>query len=326
MPIEPNERSLKTVVLVDDDTKFFELPLDAAYRWIHGIAKLGLTNTGTSPTFKQDDVLNYYKVVGIRRNGRLFKFNVPLRIHRFLERKNKGEFSYKDDPSTVASAVYMVITEFTIDFAEDVNDDFDIRALLQTKNLSKLELVIETGNKDDIASADAPTITSSTIELDIREFFGDIEGKDINDSDQIQMTDIIEQVDTIKLETDRSQFDGISQAIDLVANAAIRETALFVLDDDVRSNDLVTDVKFAKARPKKKDFIERTFESLNLKNITTYLLDNRIDGVVFIDWVEKLRSRFGLVTRSKSSELLRLLTSNSVVEANDTILVYTKFV
>ncbi len=331
MPIEANERPIKTLTLSDDTAEnILELPQDAAYRWIHGRVIFDLSNGANVPTLKENDILNYVKAIGIRRNGRLYKFRLPLHFMHVLETIKKGKAPYKKDPVTTANEDnYEAIADFTIDFARNILNDSDISALLQTKNLSNLELVVQTGNKGDIASANAPTINSAKIELEIREYFGDVNGLDINDDrDGVKMTDVIQVTEVHNLETGRTQFDKLAQNIDLVASAALLEQMLVVKDNGVLSDSRVTDVKYARVRPTagfpKRDFVERSWNALNEKNVTGYALDSKLTGVVYINWVEKLGS-LGLVTRSKSYDLLRLLT-NGVNAAQDNIEIYTMYV
>ena len=331
MPIEANERPIPSLVLKDNTPENkLELPQDGAYRWIHGRVIFNLTNTAVVPTFRDGDILKYVKFIGIQRNGRGYKYRLPLEVIHKLSILKKGKAPYKKDPSSTASAEYVAIADFEIDFAAFLLAERDTTALLQTKNLSSLHLVVQTGDKNDIASANAPTIDSVRMDLEIREYSGiNDAGQDINDSESVKMTDYIQQIETINLEAGRVEFDGKSQAIDLVAGAAILENMLIVRDNGILSDSLVTDIKFSRARADvnfpKKDLIERSWDSLNEKNVTGYNLDQRLDGIVFINWAEKL-GNFGLVTRAKSYELLRLKTIAGVAIANDTIEIYSLYV
>ena len=332
MPIEPNERPIPDLVLIPDTAENkIALPQDGAYRWIHGRIVFNLTNGTPAPSYKAGNIVNYIKNIAIQKNGRGYKYQLPLEIIHLLSIRKKGKAPYKKQPSTIANAAnYEAIVDFEIDFATFPLSDRDTTALLQTKNLSSLHLIVQTGNKNDIAFPNPPTINSCKIELEIREYTG-IDDKtklDINDDTQVKMTDFIEQHETIDLEAGRNEFDGKSQAVDLVASAAILEHMLLVKDNGVLSDSKVTDVKFARARTDsnfpKKDFLERSWKHLNEKNVTGYDLDERTTGVVFINWIEKL-GQLGLVTRAKSYEFLRLKTF-AVNEAQDTLELYTRYV
>ena len=326
MPIVPNERPLGTLILKDNEKdNIFRLAQDGAYRWIHGKIKLNLTNGATAPTFREDDILRYISSIGIRRNSKFFKYNLPLDIINIKSLYDTSKPLFKVEPSAVADATYDVEIDFVIHFAERIFNDSDVSALLQTKNLTNLELVVSTGDKDDIASADAPTINSRSIELDCRDYTGDIDGKDINDDAQIKLTDVHEVIEEINLEKNRTQYRN-PQTIDLTAGSSVLEQIMIVKDNGTRSNDLVTDFKVRRVRNPRGDFIEKNWKNANSKNKDDYGLDYPVTGVFKYNWTEQLGSKFGLITGSKSTEVLQLLTSGDVDVEQDTIEVYTKTV
>lgn len=321
----PNERTETDLILTDNEPlNIKKLGLDGALRWLKLTFILNLTNLGVAPVFKEDDILNYITAVGIRRNGKFFKFNLPLKFAYKLQTSDVGTPAFHQAPITTASQTYDAIVEYVIHFAENILDENDISALLQTKNLTNLELVISTGDKDDIASANAPTINSAKVEIEIRDFTGEGRGGgDINDSNAEKMTDITEIVEEIDLQVGRTDYVKKAQEIDMVSGSSILVTAGLVLDDGVASNDRVTGFRTWNVTPRTSDF-ERNFKGLNRDSKTNSALDNTITGFFKIDWQEKL-GRLGFVTGVKSKELIQLLT-NGIVLTEDTILLYTKSV
>lgn len=324
----PNERTETDLVLVDNEPlNIKKLPLDGAYRWIDLTFILNMTNTGVSPTFLEDDILNYFKAVGIRRNGKTFKFNQPLRFAIKKQTSDFGTPAFFQAPITTVSTTYDAIAQFTIHFAENVLDENDITALLQTGKLTNLELVISSGDVADIASANAPTINSRTVKIEVRDFTGTGNtGKDINMPDKDggeKMTDIFELVEEIDLQVGKTSFTKLTQDIDMVSGSSILEHAGLVLDNGIASNDRVTDLRTFNVTPRTSD-LERTLESLVRRTKTEYGLESTIVGFFKIDWQEKLGRR-GFVTGDKSKELIQLLT-NGIVLTEDKILLYTKFV
>ena len=295
-----------------------------------------MTNGATGPTLATGDIKNYVKSIGVRRNGKEFKFNLPLDLLVDIETKNMGKAPARTAPDTTGSATYDAIQNFSIHFAQDVLNDRDITALLQTKNLSNLEIVVNAGDASDIATANAPTINSAKIEIIATDWSGgvstDADGrptgfvgdKDINDSEQVRMIDIIEQTEELDLEAGKTQFDKNAQDIDLVAGANILEHAILVTDNGARSDARVTDLKFQRVRPRKKDELETPWNNIHEDNETEYGLPTTINGVVFIDW-QRLLGRAGFVTGSKSSDLLKVLT-NGITATQDKIEIYTKWV
>lgn len=328
--IKPIEKPFKDLVLSDNKKdNILELHQNGAYRAVDCRLVINMTNGGVAPTFKEDDILNYVKSVGIRINGRIFKRDLPLRFKYHVDSHMKGTKPYKLDPSTTINATYDAIVDFSFDFAESVLNRSDTSALLQTKNLTNLELVVSTGAVADIASANAPTINSRKIEVSTRYYQGTVNSGgaevDINDNTKVTMTDIKESTSIHDLLANMTQFDKVAQDIDLIVGSAILNHALMVTDNGVRSNDRVTDIKFKRAKPIDDDITEVVWKNYNEKSKAEYALENQIVGVAYFDWQEFYADRFGLQTSSKSSELLKLLT-NGIVATEDKIEVYTRYV
>lgn len=321
----PNERTLTNMTLVDNEPlNKKKLELDGAYRWLILTLTLNMTNTATPPTFKEDGFLKYFTAVGIRKNSKTFKFNQPLRFAVKKQTSDVGTPSFLQDPITTASATYDAIVQYTIHFAENILDENDISALLQTGKLTNLELIISTGDVNDIASANAPTINSRTVEIEVRDFTGKgRNGGDINNPDEEPMTDIIEIVEEIDLEVGKTNFNRLAQEIDMVSGSNILEHAGLVLDNDLASDDRVTDLRTFNVVPRTSD-IERNFKSLNRQTKTNFNLENTLKGFFKIDYQEKF-GRTGFKTGVKSKELLQLLT-NGISAGVDKILLYTKYV
>ena len=321
----PNERTLTNMMLVDNEPlNIKKLGLDGAYRWIVLTFILNMTNGGVSPTFKEDGFFKYFTAVGIRRNGKNFKFNQPLRFAFKKQTADLGTQPFYQAPVTTINATYDAIAQYTVHFAENILDENDVTALLQTGNLTNFELIISTGDVNDIASANPPTINTRTVEIEIRDFTGEgRNGGDINDPTKEKMTDIFEVVEEIDLEVRKTSFTKLTQDIDMISGSNILEHAGLVLDNDLASNDRVTDLRTFNVVPRSSD-LERSFKNLVRKTKTEYGLENTIAGFFKIDWQEKL-GRQGFVTGDKSKELIQLLT-NGIVAGEDKILLYTKYV
>jgi len=322
---KPNERTLTDMVLVDNEPlNKKKLDLDGAYRWLVLTFILNMTNGATPPIFKEDGFFKYFTAVGIRRNSKTYKFNQPLRFAIKKQTSDVGVPSFYQAPDTTANATYDAIAQYTIHFAENILDENDISALLQTGRLTNLELIISTGDVDDIASSDPPTINSRTIQIEVRDFTGKgNKGGDINDPTAEKMTDIFELVEEIDLEVDKTNFNRLAQEIDMVSGSNILEHAGLVLDNDLASDDRVTDLRTFNVTPRTSD-IERNFKSLVRQTKTNATLENTINGFFKLDYQEKF-GRAGFVTGRKSKELLQLLT-NGISSGEDKILLYTKFV
>ena len=321
----PSERPLTDLVLTDNEPlNIKKMPLDGAYRWWLLTFILNLTNLATAPVFYEDGFFKYFKAVGVRRDGKTYKFNLPLQLAVHKQTADFGTPSFYQAPVTTVSATYDAIVQYKLHFAEIVQDKGDLSALLQTGDLTNLELVIATGDKDDIASANAPTINSAKVEIEIKDYTGKgRNGGDINDPKEEQMTDIIELSEEIDLLPNKTEFDKLAQDIDFTADSNVLETALLVEDNGVRSNDRVTDIKVKRTKTRK-DEIERDFPTLVRETKSDHQLESTITGFLIVDWQERF-GREGLQTGAKSDELLKLKT-NGITATEDKIQVYTKSV
>ena len=157
----PNERTITDLTLVDNEPlNIKKLELDGAYRWLVLTFILNMTNTVTPPTLIEDGFFKYFTAVGIRRNSKTFKFNQPLQFAVHKQTHDVGTPSFFQDVDLTGSATYDAIVQYTIHFAENILNENDISALLQTGKLTNLELIIATGDVNDIFSANAPTINT----------------------------------------------------------------------------------------------------------------------------------------------------------------------
>lgn len=320
----PNERTLTDFILVDNEpVNKYDLDMDGAYRWIDLTFILNLTNGGTIPTFTEDHIMNYFKLIGIRRNGKTSKFSQPLRFAIKKQTCDIGTPNYIEAPSNTVNATYDAIVQYTIHFAEDINNENDISALFQTGKLTNAELIISTGDADDIATANAPVINDRRVLIEVRDFVGKGRaGGNINNPDEEKMTDIFELVEEVDLETDKVDFRK-PQIIDMVSGKNILTHAGLVLDDGKASDELVTDLQTWNVTPRTSD-LQRTFKGLVRRTKTEFGLENTITGFFKIDWQEKLGRR-GFKTGLKSKEQIQLLTSTLDTD-KDRLFLYTKYV
>ena len=321
----PNERTITDLTLTDNEPlNIKKLELDGAYRWLVLTLILNITNTATPPTLIEDGFFKYFTAVGIRRNSKTFKFNQPLQFAVKKQTADVGTPSFFQDVSLVGSATYDAIVQYTVHFAEDINNENDISALLQTGDLTNLELIISTGDINDIFSANAPTINTRTVEIAIRDFTGKgRDGGNINNPREEKMTDIFELVEEIDLEVGKTSFTKLAQEIDMVSGVNILEHAFMMQDNGVLTDDRVTDLRTFNVVPRTSD-LETTWKNLNRQTKTNYKLETTLTGFGKINWQEKL-GRAGFKTGVKSKELIQLLT-NGISAGNDKVFLYTKFV
>jgi len=103
----PNERTLPDFDLVDNEPlNKYKLEMDGAYRWIDLTCILNMTNGGTPPTWIEDHIMNYFTAVGIRLNGKPYKFSQPLRFAVKKQTCDIGTPNFTQAPSDVANETY----------------------------------------------------------------------------------------------------------------------------------------------------------------------------------------------------------------------------
>jgi len=74
--------------------------------------------------------MNYFTAVGIRLNGKPYKFSQPLRFAVKKQTCDIGTPNFTQAPSDVADETYDAIVHYVIHFAEDITNENDISALL----------------------------------------------------------------------------------------------------------------------------------------------------------------------------------------------------
>jgi hypothetical protein len=330
MPLEKPERALQTLICSNGKDNEIELATDNAYSQLVLRLTLNLTNGGVSPTFTEDDILNYWKAIRLLRNGKNVKYNKPARVMFHEQTIEKRTKPYKKDPVTTVSSTYDAIVTLDIDFRQDRLNEADITALLQTANLSSLKLIVQTGIAADIASANAPTINSAKVEIEAVEVSGTVTTKDgekdINDDKQIKLLDIIEDTQEIALLANKTSYDSNTQEIDITpAGTFILTHGMMVTDNGLKSNSLITDFKVQRVKGGKKDIIQRSWNSKHERVKSEYQQESLVPGILIQDWQEKLGGLGFDNTAVKGTYLWRLLTSSGVDPTQDKVTIFTRY-
>lgn len=326
------ERPVGSVDVTTSGTKKLDIPRDNAIRRMIMRFVINLTTGVTAPTYDEDDILRFIKKIRLVKNGDENIFNVSGRLWWFIEKFEKKTKPYKVDPTSSTTTTADAIVTLIADFALDRTDENDTRALLQPQNFTSLKLEIDYGAASDIASANAPTINtaSSSVQVEIREALGTVarvnkdgvtEQVDVNVA---PMQKITELEDSIALLASKTSFDTSSIPYNITpAPSNIMTHGLLVSDNGVRSDSLVTDIKYQKEKGGRSPIIERKWTGLREETKTEYSQESLDTGFVYLDFVDKLEG--GLVHVGNEGDIkLRVLTSSGVTSGQDEILVFIR--
>ncbi len=336
MTLRFTEKKIGTITFDEDTTngggngaQGFKIPRDKPIRRIILRFFIEVTNGGAG-VLDQDGILNVIKSIKLEADGSDILTHLDGRIAYFLEQYEKGTTPYFVD-GTEATATATAFVTLMLDFATNRKLEKDVTALLMAHRFSSLNLFIDWGAVADAYSTTTGTTfvdANSGCQVEIKEVAGTIGdgtgGTNIRDTDPIQ---IIESIKTIDLEVSKLQFDDNAQEIDVTPSPSSVMTNLFmVLDNDQRTNDRVTDIKIQRQSPETENIITREWLNLWSANKTEYSIETLQDGVLLVDYLDKLGAG-GLRNFGNQGDLkYLLLTDASVSASQDDIVIFTRSV
>lgn len=333
MTLRFTERPIGTISFDEDTTngggngaQGFDIPRDKPIRRIILRFFWSITNGG-SGVLDQDGILNVIKAVRLEADGSDVLVHLDGRIAYFLEQYEKGTTPYFVD-GTESSETASAYLTLALDFATNRKLEKDISALLMAHRFSSLKLFIDWGAVADAYSTTTGTSfvdANSGCQVEIKEVSGTKDdGKNIRDHDPIQ---IIEGIKTVDLDASKLTFDDDAQQINVTPSpSSIMTNLLMVLDNDQRSNARVTDIKIQRQSPETENIIQREWLNLWSANKAEYGIETLQDGVLLIDYLDKLGAG-GLRNFGNQGDLkYLLLTDASVNESQDDIVIFTRSV
>lgn len=280
---EVTERPLTDKIeYASNTTKQIDLPRDNLIQEIIMRFTVKATNPAGGITLKEDGILNLVKNVKLIANGKDVLRAVPARIMNFIEAYEGGT-----DPELVqiGTAVGAQTGTFTLilDFKSDRNDPNDFSALLSALDKSSLKLQVEWGTITDITATANFTVDAGTEAV--------IELKEVSPVgiDRESLVDIREQVDIIKNDKQYNQFDNVSLPVSISpVPSQILLHAFLGIDNGVRANAAITDVKVQRAAAPKEDRIIRSFAILRQENKREFSRESLVAGFAMLDYINKL--------------------------------------
>lgn len=331
------ERPIGTIPYASDGNEHsLNIPRDNAIRRLYLRTDVNLTNSGSAPTFKEDDIMNIIKKIRVEEDGSYNRINLNGRMWFYIEYYEKSSKPQYTAPVTTISTTYDALLTLVADFATDRDNEYDISAVLQTSKLSSLILWVTWGLNTDIASANAPTVNASTnMEVEIREVFGTFDwikpdgstasGVDINDPTQYTPKRFTETFSSLTIDANHTSFDNDTLNYNVAPTPSnIVTQALMVIDQNaLKNNTLVTDLKVQRESPYQLRHIQRKWLSMwdGLK-VQHKLEEGLAIGFLLLDWIQ-ISGGSGLINNTKDGDIkYRFLTANQA--SGQTINIFTR--
>ena len=296
------------------------LPQNGAIRKIACRLEMKLTSGAAAPVLTEINVDSFISGIRIKINGREDRIFTNLHIAREAEKYVRGKEPYGTELGTDAATDTTVVRHFNIDFAQNILNRNDISALLQTEQLSSVSLIIETGKLSDIGTN--LTLNSAKIDLSAREFYGD----GINNAEQKSMQKIYQILQSVNIESGRDNFTSDTQDIDMPARKAILDQILLVKDNGIPSDSLIDRFQYMKSLPNKYVLIDSDYATYHENNLAEFGLTSLTKGFTKINFQALIGNPLGYITGSKSYDVLKLLTPATVVQSEDTIDIFSRYI
>ena len=340
--LEYIRRPVGTVVVDEDTTKTLKIPRDLAIRAIIARVVISHTTPAGAPVYVEDPLFKFIKKIRLLMNGHDKKFDLPLRMINYVDKKEKGTAPPLTDFSTAVSTTVDATNLVRFDFAADRLDRNDIDSIIPVKRLSSLNLEVDYAKIGDVATSNAPTIVDadSKVEIEIITVEGtviveddngakhtiDINSEEANDIKLLQFQNILEGVKDIALPTAaKTSYDDSSLAEDMTpAPSTIMTNALMVTNNKVLDDALVTDIKLQRESPHQELVYQSAWEISKEEGKQEYQEESQTTGFVLLDWVDILDGGF-IHSGKETDAKFRFLTAAATAD-QDFIQIFTRSV
>ena len=325
--LEWTERPIDTIAFDESLEKSIDVPRDNPIRRMVCEFYVKFVN-GTSPVESDDGLLEIIKNVKLQMDGSELKFAKTGRQWYYLEKDDKHTAPYRTTFTTTNSATHVEKVVLIHDFASDPLDRQDITALLPANRFSSLKLFVTYGTKDDVSTnISSITDADSGVKVEIREVSGTVStSKGEIDIGQMPFADIREDSKLVAIAPSKTSFDTSTIKENVTpAPANILKNLFLQLDSDIRTNDLITDIKIQKEKGGKKTILHRTWNLAWAERKTESAIETLNVGVLTFDYVDLLGG--GLVNRGNEGDIrYRFLSSSGAVEANDNLEILSRYI
>ncbi len=319
MVLEFTQRPIDTVAFNESSELKIDVPRDNPIQSIITEVFVEFVN-GTSPVETDDGLLEIIKSAKLQMDGKDLKFNKSGRQWFYLEKDDQKTSPYRTTFVTTNAATHTEKVQLIHDFVADPLDENDITALLPANRMSSLKLIYNFGVAADVSSNIASiTDANSGVNVEIIEVIGTIERDgNVLDIGDVPFADIREDARVDVLESAKTSFDTSTMKVNVTpAPANILKSVMIQLDNDVRTNALITDVKLQKEKGGKKTLRHFKWNSEWARRKVRSQLESPSVGILVLDHVDFFRT--GLINRGNEGDIrFRILTATTN-EAQDTL-------
>jgi len=298
MVIKFREIPVGTVTFGINSTQILKIPRTNAIRRIMLRFFVEAVEANTAdPTEIEDTVLKIIKKIRLVFDGDENKINVDAQKMFYMEKIEKGtEPPTNKDDDQAQNTTKTWFVQLNLDFATNRLNETDVSALLPARKFSKLDLEIDWGDKDDMFSANVSaltlTVANSGVEVEIREVI-DTEDKVAFAKGQQGNGFIDFRESTASIDVDRQYTNFDDDALELDIKPA-PNTILKQLLTAIDTNEILTntasaiDIAVIDTRGAGETILKRDWLMFNREMKSEYQLETNDDGVILIDWIDKL--------------------------------------
>lgn len=322
-----NERNVQhSETLGDNNVLKINIPRSKMIQQIIIRTTIEVTTLTTAPTYHEDSLHAIIQKIELLGDGGEVIRSLTGTLHYFIEKIEKGvapeNVALPAGTATTAKGFVTMI----MDFRSNRKDEKDISALLPARRFDELVLQITLGDKDDIASAAAPTInwSNSAVDVDIIE----VSGSGIF---QTNFADIREAYKEVTMSAAKATFDSDdNQDNVLPIGTQVLAQAILAIDNSVRSDSIITDVMLKRSSPITDEIFKRNFNRLQQENRVNHEIETMVTGFLWIDYRRKLNR--ALDRKSKIQDLepnagdVTLHSLNGSVTATSKYFLFTRWI
>lgn len=261
-------------------TGSIDLPRDRYIRQLDIRLVVNHTNAATAPTWIRNAPLGIMKELRLVANG-----NDNRVVIKPTDQYDINTFDFQGVPprltqySTVSSTGDS-IAEFSIPFAFEPLNPTDLAEVLEALEFSSLKLYVDFGAASDIASANAPTIVSVSCQATLREV-------DLTSADLRSIGTHLIFKRTYEQQTISAAASDMTFVKDIPVGAIIRRIPMFVVNNSLLSNALVTYYKVTQESPISREVLPKTaWEASRAQDQREYTVPNASmpDGFTIMDF------------------------------------------
>jgi len=170
-----HKRTLSWKTLTENDVNTYKLPRNYYIQQIALLFELKYTTGSSAPTFVEDAPFTIIKRLRFKIAGAKNRTLVDVLPKSFISlcKLDNRLAPYSDTLGTNTSTAYTVNFMLKLDFRIDKANKYDTLAVIPAFQFSSVEVEMQVGDADDLASANAPTINYIKVKPTLTEIITD---------------------------------------------------------------------------------------------------------------------------------------------------------